>query len=448
MPKITMIGAGSVVFTRNLCNDILLTPALHESRIVLMDIDPIRLAKAHNLVQAMISQRGLRLQVESTTDQREAVQGADYVITTFQQGGLDAYNQDIEIPRQYGVEQCVGDTLGPGSILRALRTIPVMVNLCHDIDEVAPSALILNYVNPMAATCWAVNAITGMSLVGLCHSIQDTSAMLAEWIGVPLDEVIFLCAGVNHNSFFLKFLRNKSGGREDLYPRIWQAIERPEIRGRDPVRIELMENFGYFPTESSGHHSEYVPYFRKNAQMVEQDLFPRFKDEKSSSWFDFGRTGGYLRHCIARQRRSEQEYEGLLAGVGILPNKRSNEYGAYIIEAIETNQPIRIHGNVPNCGNINNLPDGCCVEVPCLVDGNGIQPTIVGSLPSQLAALCRNHVNVHSLIVDAALYGHRDSVYQAAMMDPLTAAVCTLPQIRSMMQQMLEAEARWLPPLR
>jgi alpha-galactosidase len=440
MAKITLIGAGSVVFTRNLCSDILLTPALQDCTIALMDIDAQRLKQAQGLVQAIIDRRGLKAKVEATLDRREAVTDADYVITTFQQGGLDAYALDIEIPQRYGVEQCVGDTLGPGGVFRALRTIPVLIDLCDDMDELAPDALLINYVNPMAANCWAVDVATGRPHVGLCHSVQGTSEQLARWIDVPYEDVVFLCAGINHQSFFLDFRR----GTEDLYPLIWEAIERPEVYGEEPVRIEMMKYFGYFVTESSGHASEYVPYFRKSAQMVEEDLVPRFTNP-ADHWFDFARTGGYLRNCIARLAESQKEYQDLLAGVRTLPDKRTHEYGSYIIEAMETNIPARINGNVPNWGLIVNLPQGCCVEVPCMVDANGIQPTLVGALPTQLAALNRTNVNVQELIVEAAVSGDTDAVHHAVLLDPLTAAVCTLPQIREMVDEMLTTQAQWLP---
>ena len=442
MPKITLIGAGSVVFTRNLCNDILLTPALQESTIGLMHIDPQRLAQARDLVQATVDHRGLKTRVEATIDRREAVWDADYVITTFQQGGLEAYASDIEIPQRYGVEQCVGDTLGPGGVFRALRTIPVLIDLCRDIDAVAPDALLINYVNPMAANCWAVDVATGRPHVGLCHSVQGTSEMLAEWIGVPYDEVVFLCAGINHQAWFLEFRRGR--GKEDLYPLIWEAIERPEIYGQEPVRVELMKHFGYFVTESSGHASEYVPYFRKDARMVNEDLVPRFQGE-ANHWFEFGRTGGYLRYCIRRFAEAQKEYEELLDGIGNLPAERTHEYSSTIIEAMETDEPARINGNVPNWGLIENLPQGCCVEVPCLVDGNGIQPTAVGALPTQLAALNHTNVNVQELTVKAALTGDTEAVYHAVMLDPLTAAACTLDQIRAMVDELLAAQAQWLP---
>jgi len=439
-PKISLIGAGSIVFTRNLCSDILLTPALQDATIVLMDIDTERLNQARDLVQAMIDRRGLQSRLEATTDRLQAVRDADYVITTFQQGGLEAYRLDIEIPRRYGIEQCVGDTLGPGGVFRALRTIPVLLELCHELDQVAPDALLLNYVNPMAANCWAIDRASGRPHVGLCHSVQGTSEMLARWIDAPYEQIVFLCAGINHQAFFLQFRQ----GDQDLYPRIRAAAARPEIYGQEPVRIDLMSSFGYFVTESSGHASEYVPYFRKTARMVDEELVPRFTDPHDE-WFDFGRTGGYLRHCLVRLEDAQQQFHAMIAGDRALPTRRTYEYGSYIIEACETNHPIRINGNVPNRQLITNLPTGCCVEVPCLVDGRGIQPTVVGDLPPQLAALNRTNINVQELIVHAALSGDRAAIHHAVMLDPLTAAVATLPQIHAMVDELLAAQARWLP---
>jgi alpha-galactosidase len=440
MPKITFIGAGSLVFTRNLCNDILLTPALQESEIVLMDIDPQRLEMAHTIVNGLSQQRGSRTKVNACLDRREAITGADYVITTFQQGGLEAYKLDIEIPQRYGVGQCVGDTLGPGGVFRALRTIPVLLDLCDELDELAPNALLINYVNPMAANCWAVDAGSGRPHVGLCHSVQGTSEMLAHWVGVPYEQVQFLCAGINHQAWFLDF-RTRD---EDLYPKLWQAIEQAGQLAEEPVRIELMKYFGYFVTESSGHASEYVPYFRKSAERIENELMPRFTDP-SNSWFGLGKTGGYLQHCIERLEKFQSEYEELATGDAPLQRERTHEYGTYIMEAMETNELTRINGNVPNRNLITNLPEGCCVEVPCLVDANGIQPTYVGTLPTQLAAVNRTNINVQELIVEAALTGKKDAVYHAVMLDPLTAAVCTLPQIHDMVTEMLSAQERWLP---
>jgi alpha-galactosidase len=450
MPKIAFIGAGSVVFTRSLCNDLLCVPELHDSTIALMDIDPERLDLARRVVEALIARRnpdagrgGPRARVEATTDRRAALRGADYVITTFQQGGVEAYRLDIEIPQRYRVGQCVGDTLGPGGVFRALRTIPVLVDICRDMDDVAPAALLLNYVNPMAANCWAVDRITGRPHVGLCHSVQGTSEMLANWIDVPYDEVSFVCAGINHQAFYLTFRR----GKENLYPRIWRAIEEPENIGREPVRIELMRHFGYFVTESSGHASEYVPYFRKSAEMIDAELAPRFTNKNHSGWFDFGRSGGYLRNCLWWAANYEQAFQKLISGEAPLPD-RTHEYGSRIVEAIETGRPIVINGNVPNRDLIPNLPPGCCVELPCLVDANGIQPTRVGDYPPQLAALNRTNINVQELIVEAAATGKAEAVYHAVMLDPLTAAVCTLPEIHTMVGEMLEAQAPWLPELR
>ncbi len=440
MTKITIIGAGSVVFTRNLCSDILLVPALQDSTIALMDIDPERLKMAKALVQAIVDQRGLKTGVEATLDQREAVTEADFVITTFQHGGLDAYKLDIEIPQKYGVEQCVGDTLGPGGVFRALRTIPVLIELGENMDDVAPDALLLNYVNPMAANCWAFYEATGRPHVGLCHSVQGTSEMLAHWVGVPYEDVTFFCAGINHQAWFLDFF----SGDEDLYPRLWETVQKPEIYAKEPVRIDIMKHFGYFVTESSGHASEYMPYFRKTPEMVENELVPKFKDEVNH-WLDFGRTGGYLRHCIARFKEYRHEYQDLLEGIKTTRDARSYEYGSYIIESMVTDKMARIHGNVPNHGLIDNLLEGCCVEVPCLVDGNGIQPIKVGDLPAQLAALNRTKINVESLIVEASLTGDTEAVVHAVMLDPLAAAVCTLDQIRAMVAELFEAQKHWLP---
>ncbi|HWT22198.1 MAG TPA: alpha-glucosidase/alpha-galactosidase [Solirubrobacteraceae bacterium] len=430
-PRIALIGAGSAVFTRSLCSDVLLAPALAGSTLALMDIDAERLRTAERLVRALVDERGAGARVEATLDRAEAVRGADYVVTTFQQGGLEAYALDIEIPRRHGVEQCVGDTLGPGGVFRALRTIPVLLDLCRELDALAPDALLLNYVNPMAMNCWAVDRATGRPAVGLCHSVQDTSEMLAEWAGVPAQEVTFTCAGINHQAFFLEFRR----GREDLYPRIRAAARRPEHAGREPVRIDLMERFGYFVTESSGHASEYVPYFRKDTRAVEEDLVPRFTDERTA-WYDFGRTGGYLRHCLARADDDRPRRA---------PARRTHEYGSYVIEAIETGVPVAINGNVPNRGLIENLPDGCCVEVPCLVDRGGVRPTVVGRMPPQLGALNRTNVNVQELVVEAALTGSVEAVHHAVALDPLTAAACTLGEAERMTAELLDAQRAWLP---
>lgn len=292
----------------------------------------------------------------------------------------------------------------------------------------------------MAMNCWGWHRLTGRPFIGLCHSVQGTSEGLASWLGVPIGEVHYRCAGINHQSFFLEFKR----GHEDLYPALWKLIERPEIYAKDPVRIDLMKMFGYFVTESSGHGSEYVPYFRKSAKVVEEELVPKFKDE-CNRWFYYGQTGGYYRECCEWLPRIQQENADMVAGKAPLPDKLSHEYAAFVINASETNAPVRVNGNVINRGLIDNLPPGCCVEVPCLIDANGVQPVAMGALPPQCAALNRTNINVQELAVEAAVTGRRDAVYQAVALDPLTAAVCTLPQIHAMVDEMIAAQRQWLP---
>jgi alpha-galactosidase len=300
--------------------------------------------------------------------------------------------------------------------------------------------MLLNYVNPMAINCWAIADGSGRPNVGLCHSVQGTLEMLARWIDVPYEEVSYLCAGINHQAWFLEFRR----GSQDLYPLIRSALERSDIMGQEPVRGELMKALGYFVTESSGHASEYLPYFRKSAAMVNDELVPRFKNSQDH-WFGFGRTGGYLRHVQEWATRADQEFRDLIDGSEPLPTERTHEYGSFIVEAMETNRPTHINGNIPNRGHITNLPEGCCVEVPCLVDQNGVHGVVVGALPTQLAALNRTNINVQGLTVEGALRGDKDAVHHAVMLDPLTAAVCTLPQIHTLVEEMFEAQARWLP---
>lgn len=431
--KVAFIGAGSWVFTRRLCSDILLTPSLRDCTISLMDIDAGRLGTARGMVQHLVDELEAPARVEATLDRRHALAHADFVITTFQQGGLDAFRLDIETARRFGVEQCVGDTLGPGGVFRGLRTVPVLLDICRDMDQVAsPSALLLNYVNPMAINCWAVARATGRPLVGLCHSVQGTSRMLASWVGAPYDQVHFLCAGINHQAFFLSFRQ----GDDDLYPALRRAVERPEIDGAEPVRIELFKRFGYFVTESSGHASEYVPYFRKSATEVEDELVPRFRDPRNA-WLGMGKTGGYFATCESRAGETDRG--------GPVPTERGHEYGSYILEAIEDNRTFAVNGNVTNQGLITNLPPGCCVEVPCLVGGAGIQPCVVGDLPPQLAGLNRNCINAQELAVEAALTGTAEAVTQALMLDPLTAAAIPPSRIEQLSREMLREQARWLP---
>ncbi|MFH1086720.1 MAG: alpha-glucosidase/alpha-galactosidase [Chloroflexota bacterium] len=441
MAKITIIGAGSAVFTRNLTSDILLSPALQDATVALMDIDPQRLETARALVQKLVDARGLSAKVVATLDRRAALDGAGYVISTIQVGGLEAFTHDIEIPHRYGVSQCVGDSLNPGGVFRGLRTIPVLLDICRDMDQLcAPEALLINYSNPMAINSWAVTAATGRPYVGLCHSVQGTSEMLARWIGAPYEQVRFTVAGINHQAWFLEFRWNG----QDAYPLLRQAVNDPKLMGDEPVRIDLFKQFGWFVTESSGHASEYVPYYRKTAAMIANELQPQFKNPHDH-WLDFGGTGGYLHHCQRRLNTWLDEVHEQIAGAGPLPAQRTHEYGSHIIEAMETNRPVVVYGNVANQDLITNLPQGCSVEVPCLVDGNGIQPCYVGDLPAVLAGLNRACINVQQLAVEGSLEGDREKIVHALMLDPLTAAVCTLPQIRAMTEELFVAEARWLP---
>jgi alpha-galactosidase len=444
MTKITIVGAGSVVFTRNLTSDILLTPELQDSTICLMDIDPQRLETARALVQKLVDVRGIAARVEATLDRRAALDGADFVITTIQVGGLEAYEHDIAIPLKYGVSQCVGDTLNPGGIFRGLRTIPVLLDICKDMDDLcAPEALMINYSNPMAINTWATIAGSGRPYVGLCHSVQGTSEMLARWIGAPYEEVRYTVAGINHMAWFLEFVWKG----QDAYPALREAVKDAKLRGDEPVRIDLFEHFGYFVTESSGHASEYSPYYRKTAEMIENTLRPQFKNPHDI-WLDFGGTGGYLNHCKRRLHDYMDDVQAQIAGEKPLPDTQTHEYGAAIIRAVKTNQPTVIYGNVTNTGLITNLPQACAVEVPCLVDANGIQPCYVGELPTVLAALNRTNINPQQLAVEGSLEGDREKIVHALMLDPLTSAVCTLPQMRAMAAELFAAEARWLPQFR
>jgi alpha-galactosidase len=447
MPTIAIIGAGGFVFPLRLIGDLLSFPELRAGTLRLMDIDAGRLERTADAARDLVGHHGFPTRVETTTEQRTALAGADFVFVTFQVGGLDAYACDVEIPRRYGLDQTVGDTLGPGGVFRFLRSAPAYRQIAADMADLCPDALLINYANPMAMSCWYLDRL-GVKTVGLCHSVQNTSRMLARQLDVPYDEVDFLAAGINHQAWFLRFRR----GGEDLYPRLQEVMaERnrvegesrrlagddgahSEVRGdsvyeggQEVVRTELMEAFGYFHTESSHHASEYVPYFRKDEERIRAFLPKRW------DYYQICRGHDDAGHADALRER----LKGDLAP--------SVEYGARIVYAAETGRPEVIYGNVANAGLIDNLPAGCCVEVPCLVDANGVQPTHVGPLPPQCAALNRTNINVQELAVAAALTGDRSHVYQAVMLDPLTAALLDLRQIRAMVDDLFAAEAHWLP---
>ncbi len=425
-PKIAFIGAGSVVFARRLITDILSWPALQGCTLSLMDLDAGRLEVIAALARQLIAQEKLPATVETTTDRRRALEGADYVIISIQVGGVDVFQHDIHIPRQYGVDQTVGDTIGPGGVFRGLRTVPVLLDICHDMAELCPDALMLNYSNPMAINCWAMDLMTDIRHIGLCHSVQGTTAALAEYIGAPLPEVDAWVAGINHQAWFLRFEWND----RDAYSLLWQALEEPEVYAKDKVRFEIMRYFGYFVTESSHHMSEYVPYFRRKSETI--DEFIRYR------W-------DYLTICQKRSFEAQAEEIQKQMAAGPLPTARTHEYCSYIINAMETGDAVRINGNVSNDGLITNLPPGCCVEVPCLVDRMGVHPCSVGDLPAQLAGLNRTNINVQELAVQGALLGDKEAVYQAIQLDPLTSSLVDLRDIRKMADELFEIEAEWLP---
>ncbi len=431
MARIAFIGAGSVVFARTLLADIFSYPSLLDSEIRLMDIDGKKLAIMRDLAAAMIERNDLPAAVRATTDRREALRDADYVLVMIQVGGLEPFETDIEIPARYGIDQCVGDTLGPGGVFRGLRTVPVLLDICRDMRELCPDALLINYSNPMAVNCWAMNEAGGIRNVGLCHSVQGTAMQLADRIGAPYEEITYWVAGINHMSWFLEF-RHRG---EDAYPRLREAMERKEIYDLDRVRFEMMRATGFFVTESSGHLSEYLPYFRKRKDLVERFMTPGFGGESSY----------YLRACREREGEHLEGIRREIDSGGPIPLKRSHEYASLILNAIETDTPARFNGNVRNRGLITNLPEGCCVEVPCLVDGTGIRPCAVGDLPAHLAALNRSNIAVQEQAVRAAIEGDREAVFRAVMLDPLTAAVLAPHEIRRMVDEMLDAEAAWLP---
>ena len=429
MVKIAFLGAGSTVFAKNLMGDILSYPELAEVTFSLHDIDAQRLHTseivAHKLAQAL----GAHPTIEATTDRRAALDGADYAIAMFQIGGYKPSTViDFEIPKRYGLRATIADTLGVGGIMRALRTIPVLLEMCRDMEAVCPDVLLLNYVNPMAMLCWALNRATPIRNVGLCHSVQGTAMQLARDIGVPYEEINYLCAGINHMAFYLRFEHEG----QDLYPLIHQVIADGRVPDDNRVRYDILKRLGYFVTESSEHFSEYTPWFIKRDR---PDLIERYNIPLDE----------YIRRCEAQIAGWESLRHELEDENRPITHERSHEYGSAIIHSIETNTPRVIYGNVENTALIDNLPQGCCVEVPCLVDANGIQPVRVGALPPQLAALMQTNINVQALTVEAALTGKREHIYHAAMLDPHTAAELDLDQIWALVDDLIAAHGDWLP---
>jgi alpha-galactosidase len=427
MTRIAFIGAGSIEFTRDLLGDLLSFPELAGVDIALHDIDEERLATAEAMARWTADQLGAKPTFSAHLDRRAALDGADFAFNMIQVGGHAATLLDFEIPARHGLRQTIADTLGIGGIFRALRTIPVMLGIGRDMDELCPDAWLLNYTNPMAMLCQAyAHGSPHTKVVGLCHSIQHTTRQLAEYVGVPFEDVTFLGAGVNHQSFILRFERDG----EDLYPRLDAAIAAdPELRRK--VRVELYQRFGYFPTESSEHSAEYLPWLMRDDAALEHFRIP--VDE-------------YVRRSEENLALYEEIKAKLRDGEGF-EIERSVEYAPVIVHAMTTGQPQVIYGNVINDGLINNLPAGACVEVPCVVDRTGVQPTRIGALPAQCAALNRTFLNVVELTVRAALEGRRDHVYHAAMLDPNASGSLGLDTIRTICDELIEAHGDALPQL-
>lgn len=433
--KITFIGAGSFEFTRNLVRDLLTFPAFQDATITLMDIDEERLNFSKKAVEKIISAGKYPAKVVATLNRKEALDGSDAVIITILVGGVQIWRHDIEIPKKYGVDINVGDTRGPAGIFRALRTIPVMIDIAKDIEKYCPNAIVLNYTNPMAMLIRAVQAVSKIKIVGLCHSVQGTAMMLAHWIGAPMEEITYFCAGINHQAWFLKF----EWKGKDAYPLIKEAIlTRPEIYKEEIVRNEMFLHLGYYVTESSGHNSEYNPWFRKRQDLIEKYCIP------GTGW-NPGEWGFILKEYLRREHSWKDDIKNWLEKEDI-KLERGHEYAAYILNAcIGDGTYFEFNGNTRNFGLIDNLPYGACVEVPMVASKRGIDPLKVGALPPQLALI--NHINssCEELAVEGALEADPKKIFYAICYDPLTSAVLSLSEIKEMVKEMFEINKNYLP---
>ena len=433
--KVAFIGAGSLGFTRRLMMDILAVPEFRETEFSFMDVDRDRLTKVGAVSRSMLRANKLRNRVHTTTSRKRALEGADYAFCVVRVGGLEAFAKDIEIPLKYGVDQCVGDTLCVGGIFYALRGIPVLLGICEDMRQVCPDAMLINHTNPMAMNSWAVYKYGGVRYVGLCHGVEGGARRIAKALRIPAEELEFVCVGINHQTWYTQ-VKHKG---KDMRPKLLRAFEQdPELSKTEPVRIEMLRRFGYFSTESNGHLSEYLPWFRKRKREIKKWIGP-------GSWIH-GETGGYLRVCRAGADYFDKNYQRFVKGESsvIELGQRSGEHGSYIIEAIETGRPYRGYFNVWNDGVVPNLPE-CCVEVPGYVDSHGIQPLHTGPLPIQCAAVLKNSIVVQELTVEAAVTGNRDLVKQAVALDPLCGAALNLEEVWAMCDEMFDALAPWLP---
>jgi alpha-galactosidase len=424
--RVAILGAGSTIFARQLMTDLLCTPGLEQGAFALVDVDAARLELAHRLGEKLVEHSGRAWTVEASTERRQVLPGCEYVINAIEVAGLRNVRHDYDIPLKYGVDQCIGDTIGPGGILKMLRTGPAWLEIVRDVERLCPGAVIMNYTNPMSALTLLALRATHLPVVGLCHSVQGTSRQLADYLGIPYEELRFRCAGINHMAWFTEL----TADGQDLYPRLRQAARTPEIYEWDPVRFEVMLHFGAFVTESSGHFSEYVPYFRKRPELLRRYTRDCYR----------GESGFYANNWPQWRAAAEEATRFVLNGEAEVVLERSTEYASAIVEAIESGRPAVIHGNVLNTGLIDNLLPGGCVEVPVLVDGTGLHPTHFGPLPPQLAALDSAHMYVHELMVEAVQNLDRTAALRALSLDPLTAAVCSPDEIEQMFDELWEAE--------
>ncbi|SOC82678.1 alpha-galactosidase [Ensifer adhaerens] len=441
-PRIAFIGAGSTVFMKNIIGDVLQRPALAGATIALMDINPQRLAESEIVASKLINTLGVPAKIETHSDQRRALDKADFVVVAFQIGGYEPCTvTDFEVPKKYGLRQTIADTLGIGGIMRGLRTVPHLWSICEDMLAVCPNAVMLQYVNPMAINTWAIaEKYPTIKQVGLCHSVQGTAYELARDLDIPVEEIRYRAAGINHMAFYLNFEhRQADGSYKNLYPDLLKGYREGRFpkpshwnpRCPNKVRYEMLTRLGYFVTESSEHFAEYTPYFIKEGR---EDLIEKYGIPLDE----------YPKRCIEQIERWKSQADAYKAAEKI-EVKASHEYASSIVNSVWTGEPSVIYGNVRNNGCITSLPENCAAEVPCLVDNNGIQPTVIGALPPQLTALIRTNINVQELTVQALMTENREHIYHAAMMDPHTAAELDLDQIWSMTDDLIAAHGDWLP---
>lgn len=433
MTKITIIGAGSA-FTQEIAVDILNIEGVEGGTIALVDIDADRLEIARKLVLKIIEMTGKRWDVIASVDRREVLAGSQFVINQIEVGGLQTVRYEYEIPLKYGVNQCIGDTLSPGGLFKTLRTLPSWMDIVRDIEELCPDSIILNYTNPMSAVTLLTSRITEIPVVGLCHSIQNTSSQLAKYAGVPYEEMQWRAGGINHMSWFVELTHQG----KDLYPVLREKIKDPDLLKKDPVRFDAMKYLGAFVSESSGHFSEYIPYYRKRQDLIDQHCSTGYN----------GATGFYANNWPIWRKENDEQILEKLEGKLPISLESSNEYAAIIIEAMLKNEPKVIYGNVPNEGLIHNLPQNGVVEVACMIDRNGVNPCRFGELPEHLAALCRSNMAFFELAVGAVLENDKEMARHALMVDPLSAAVCSLKEISDMFEELYEAERDFIPDLR